>query len=112
MVMEKTTVYLSSELKAQLDRAAAETGRPAAEIVREGIRLAIAQQSPPTPTIPILVSADPHFADQVDDHLPGFGERWSWWIPVACWLRSIPGRPIMLWRRRCSWPNATGATIS
>jgi hypothetical protein len=75
MVMEKTTVYLPSELKAQLDRTASETGRPAAEIIREGIQLAIARQSALGPTIPIFVSADPHFAAQVDEHLPGFGER-------------------------------------
>ncbi|MGI8912282.1 MAG: ribbon-helix-helix protein, CopG family [Chloroflexota bacterium] len=67
--MEKTTVYLPAELKAQLDRVAQETGRPAADIIREGIGLAIAQQSPPRPIIPIFISADPHFAEQVDDHL-------------------------------------------
>ncbi|HEY8741896.1 MAG TPA: CopG family transcriptional regulator [Chloroflexota bacterium] len=73
--MEKTTVYLSAALKVQLDRAALETGRSAAEIIREGIGLAVAQQSPPAPTLPIFVSANPHFVAQVDEHLVGFGER-------------------------------------
>jgi hypothetical protein len=73
--MEKTTIYLPAELKARLDRVAAETGRPAAAIIREGIALAVAQQSPPAPTIPIFVSADPHFAEQVDKQLAGFGGR-------------------------------------
>jgi hypothetical protein len=75
MAMEKTTVYLPAALKTQLDRAALETGRSAAEIIREGIALAIAQQPPPAPTMPIFVSADPQFAQQADEHLAGFGER-------------------------------------
>lgn len=44
-------------------------------LLREGIRLAPARYQPSSPTIPILVSADPHFAERVDDHLTGFGER-------------------------------------
>jgi hypothetical protein len=74
VAMEKTTIYLPAELKARLVRVAAESGRPAAAIIREGIALAVAQQSPPAPTIPIFVSADPHFAEQVDKQLVGFGE--------------------------------------
>jgi hypothetical protein len=74
MAMFKTTVYLSDELKAGLNRIAAETRRSEADIIREGIRLAIAQHTPPAPTIPIFVNEDPHFAQQVDEHLPGFGE--------------------------------------
>jgi hypothetical protein len=74
MVMHKTTVYLPADLKAQLERTAAEAGRPVAELIREGIRLAIAQQAP-APTLPILVSADPHIAEHADEHLRGLGER-------------------------------------
>lgn len=72
--MNRTTVYLPDDLKAELARVAAETGRREADLIREGIRLALARHVPPTPTIPILVSADPHFAERVDDHLTGFGE--------------------------------------
>jgi hypothetical protein len=43
--------------------------------MREGIRLAIARQEPPTPTIGLLVSDDPDFAEHVDEHLAGFGSR-------------------------------------
>jgi hypothetical protein len=75
MVMQKTTVYLSDDLKAALARAAAETGRSEADLIREGIRRAIEDRTPPPPTIPILVSSDPHFAERVDDYLAGFGER-------------------------------------
>ena len=73
MAMEKTTVYLSAALKAELDRATLDAGRSAAEIIREGISLAVAQRMP-APTMPILVSADPYFAEQVDERLAGFGE--------------------------------------
>lgn len=73
--MFKTTLYLPDELKAALERAARETGRSEAELIREGVRLAVANTLPPTPTIGILVSDDPHFAENVDQHLAGFGAR-------------------------------------
>ncbi len=71
--MQKTTVYLPDDLKAALARTAADTGRSEADVIREGIRLAVARHLP-SPTIPIFVSDDPHFAERVDDHLVGFGE--------------------------------------
>jgi hypothetical protein len=71
--MFKTTLYLPDDLKAALERAAKETGRSEADLIREGIRLAVAQQEPPTPTIGILVSDDPDFAEHADEHLAGFG---------------------------------------
>ena len=73
--MEKTTVYLTSDQKAALARAAQEEGRSEADLIREGIRLAVAQREPPTPTIGILVSDDPDFAEHVDEHLAGFGSQ-------------------------------------
>jgi hypothetical protein len=72
--MRKTTVYLPDDLKTDLERAAAESRCSEADIVREGIRLAIAQRTPPTPTIGIFSSDDPHFAERVDEYLIGFGE--------------------------------------
>ena len=72
--MHKTTVYLPDDLKTELARTAAETGRSEADLIREGVRLALAQHTP-TPTIPIFVSDDPHFAERVDEHLVGFGEQ-------------------------------------
>ncbi len=71
--MFKTTLYLPDDLKAALERAAKQTGRSEADLIREGIRLAVAQQEPATPTIGILVSADPDFAEHADDPLAGFG---------------------------------------
>lgn len=75
MSMYRTSVYLPEDLKADLAQVAAETGRREADLIREGIRLALAQHQPPTPTLPILVSSDPHFAENVDENLRGFGER-------------------------------------
>ena len=73
--MNKTTVYLPADLKAALSRAAAESGRSEAELIREGIRLALERCGAPEPTIPILISDDPTFAERVDEHLSGFGGR-------------------------------------
>ena len=74
-VMRKTTLYLPDDLKAELEQLAAETGRSEAALIREGIRLALEQHTPQAPTIPIFASDDPHFAERVDEHLAGFGER-------------------------------------
>jgi len=73
--MVRTTVYLPDALKLALERTARETGRSEADLIREGVRLAVDRQQPPLPTIGILVSDDPHFAEHADDHLVGFGQR-------------------------------------
>jgi hypothetical protein len=73
--MNKTTVYLPDDLKEELLRAAEETGRSEADLIREGIRLALARCVPPAPILTIHVSDDPHFAERIDEYLAGFGER-------------------------------------
>ena len=73
--MRKTTLYLPDDLKAELAQAAAETGESEAAIIRDGIRLALAKRTPPTPTVPLFSSDDPHFAERADEYLAGFGER-------------------------------------
>ncbi len=73
--MVKTTVYLPDELKAALERLAKETGWSEADLIREGVRLAVERRAVPMPTIGILVSDDPHFAERADDHLAGFGQQ-------------------------------------
>lgn len=74
MAMQKTTVYLPDELKAELARTAMETRRSEAEIIREGIRLAVAQHQPPAPGFAIFDSGDPGLSERVDELLKGFGE--------------------------------------
>ena len=69
----KTTLYVPDDLKHALERLSRETGRSEAELIRDGIRLVVAAEVPPPPSIGILVSADPHFAENVDDYLDGFG---------------------------------------
>jgi Arc/MetJ-type ribon-helix-helix transcriptional regulator len=73
--MFKTTIYLPDELKAALRQLAGETGQSESELIREGVQLAVARRRPPTPTLSILVSDDPHFAESADDHLAGFGRQ-------------------------------------
>jgi metal-responsive CopG/Arc/MetJ family transcriptional regulator len=74
MVMERTTVYLPEDLKVALERAAADSGRSEADIIREGIRLAIARLRPPPPRSGIFASGDETLSEKVDELLQGFGE--------------------------------------
>jgi hypothetical protein len=73
MVMQKTTVYLSDDLKADLERTAAESGISEAELIRAGIRLALAQHLPPAPRSGIFDSGEPDLSARVDELLDGFG---------------------------------------
>jgi Arc/MetJ-type ribon-helix-helix transcriptional regulator len=75
MAMFKTTVYLPDELKSQLERTASETRRSEADLIREGIRLAIAQHLPPTPRSGIFDSGESSLSERVDELLQGFGKR-------------------------------------
>ncbi len=73
--MRKTTVYMPEPLKAQLARAAAESGRTEADLIREGIGLVSARVGGVEPRLPLFASGKPDLADRVDEHLAGFGER-------------------------------------
>ncbi|MGI8551993.1 MAG: ribbon-helix-helix protein, CopG family [Dehalococcoidia bacterium] len=75
MAMNKTTVYLPESLKADLLRVAARTGRSAADLIREGVQLAIAQHEPPMPRAGIFDSGDPHLSERVDELLQAFGKK-------------------------------------
>jgi hypothetical protein len=74
MDMSKTTVYLPRDLKAKLERAATETGRSEADLIREGIGLVIARCAPRQPRIPLFTSNIPDLAERADEYLAGFGE--------------------------------------
>ena len=67
----KTTIYLSEDLKAAVEREAAATGSSEAEVIRGAIRAAVA--SVPARNYGI-VTGEP-FADRADELLAGFGER-------------------------------------
>ena len=71
----KTTLYLPDDVKAELERLAAETGRSEADLIREGVRLVLARRSPPSPRAGVFASGQPDLSERVDELLEGFGER-------------------------------------
>jgi hypothetical protein len=71
--MQKTTVYLPDDLKAALARAAVETGKSEAELIREGVQHVV-RQCPPPPSFGIFNSGIPDLGSRVDEFLAkGFG---------------------------------------
>lgn len=83
MSMRKTTVYLPDDLKRELEAASRRSRRSEADLVREGVRLAVARESPRRPRIPLFESARPDLAKRVDELVEGFGERWSRSTPAG-----------------------------
>lgn len=73
--MDKTTVYLTSEQKRALQRAARAEGRSEAELIREGISVVTARHRAAEPTLPLFDSHDPTLAERADELLDGFGQR-------------------------------------
>ncbi|MDP8904844.1 MAG: ribbon-helix-helix protein, CopG family [Chloroflexota bacterium] len=73
--MEKTTVYLSAELKKALQRAARRRRTSEAALIREGVALVAAESRPPRPRLPLFESGQPGLAARADEALRGFGER-------------------------------------
>ena len=72
--MQKTTVYLPDELKAELERMAEETGRSEAELIREGVQQVVKQRTPLPPRSGIFNSGIPDLGSRVDEVLAkGFG---------------------------------------
>ena len=72
--MDKTTVYLPSELKEALAATAKRRRVSEAELIREGIALVTAADTPPRPTLPLFNSGQPSLAENFDELLKGFGE--------------------------------------
>jgi len=73
--MDKTTVYLPSELKQALAATAKQRGVSEAELIREGIALVTAVPKPPRPRLPLFASGQPGLAERFDELMEGFGER-------------------------------------
>ncbi len=72
--MEKTTVYLPSELKRALERAAQLEGRSEADLIREGIVTVTDAHRVAEPTLPLFDSGSGDLASRVDELMEGFGE--------------------------------------
>ena len=73
--MQKTTVYLTTDQKRALERAARAEGRSEAELIREGIDAVTTRHRVVEPTVPLFESGVPDLAERVDEMLEGFGER-------------------------------------
>jgi hypothetical protein len=71
--MDKTTVYLPTELKVAVKRAAALRGSSEAEVIRSAIEAAVTT-SRPRPRGGLYAGTEP-IAARVDELLEGFGER-------------------------------------
>jgi hypothetical protein len=73
--MRRTTVYLSDDLKAALERAAAARGMSEAEVVRSALAASVGEYAHPRPRVPLFASGDPTLAERVDAELAtGFCE--------------------------------------
>jgi len=76
MVMVKTSVYLPDELKDRLAQAAEVSGESEATIIRSALEHWLASMlRPRSKMIGSLDFGDPLFAENVDEHLDGFGEN-------------------------------------
>jgi len=71
--MDKTTIYLPTELKSAIKRVARQRGVSEAEVIRDAIRDAVGDDRP-RPRGGLFASRSP-IAREADEHLPGFGER-------------------------------------
>lgn len=71
--VDKTTIYLPTELKAAIKRVARQRGVSEAEVIRESIRDAVGDDRP-RPRGGLFASGAP-IAREDEEHLTGFGER-------------------------------------
>jgi hypothetical protein len=73
--MVKTTIYLPEDMKEKLAEISASEGCSEAELIREAIRRAFEDRSPPKPKIPLYNKnlGDPTIAERTDELLEGFG---------------------------------------
>lgn len=73
--MRRTTVYLTDNLTAALERTAQAQGKSKAEVIRGAIAAATSAEEHPSPRLPLFDSGDPTLAERVDAELAaGFGE--------------------------------------
>jgi hypothetical protein len=73
--MNKTTVYLTDELRTRLGLLAKRLGRSEAELIRDALAAHFRTLTPPVAKLPLFKSGQPHLAERVDEELVGFGDR-------------------------------------
>jgi Zn-dependent protease with chaperone function len=73
--MEKTTVYLPTDLKRALRRTSRASGRSEAQLIREGVAVITGSHRIAEPRLPLFASGHPDLAERADELLNGFGER-------------------------------------
>ena len=73
--MTKITIYLPDELKRDLARIAATSGRSEADLIREAIQTLVRAVDRPRPRGALFASGEPSLSRRVNEALVGFGER-------------------------------------
>jgi Arc/MetJ-type ribon-helix-helix transcriptional regulator len=73
--MEKTTVYLPSDMKKALKRMARQQNTSEAVLIREAVRRLTDDADAPAPRLPLFRSSGPSIAEDIDGALDGFGSR-------------------------------------
>ena len=73
--MTKTTVYLPDDVKRDLERLAATSGRSEAQLIREAVAALTRAAPQPRPRARLFDGRDPTLSERVDEALRGFGER-------------------------------------
>lgn len=69
--MNKTTVYLPETLKRGVEQLARQRACSEAEVIRQAIEDAISRPKPKS----AIILGDSAWAERLDEHLVGFGER-------------------------------------
>ena len=72
--MLKTTVYLTPELKARLERAAADRGQSEADLIRSALEEYTATRERPRPRLPLFSAGTVAPILDWDEAMRGFGE--------------------------------------
>jgi Arc/MetJ-type ribon-helix-helix transcriptional regulator len=72
---KKTTIYLSEELKHDIERVASCDGRSEADVIRDALQTAMADRDYPEPRIPLVPYGlgAPDIAERAEELLEGFG---------------------------------------
>lgn len=73
--VRRTTIYLTDDLKAALERTAAARRTTEAEVVRSALATVTSEHAYPPPRLPLFESGDPTLAERLDEELAdGFGD--------------------------------------